>query len=65
MKDPNTRWVDIVVCVRGGVAEVLSKRHGCSIEIRDYDTDGSYRAKKDSCGDYYTSAYWGNSVEIS
>jgi len=51
---------DILICVRGGVAEVLKKKRGLSVEIRDYDIDNEDgdHIKKDSTGHPYCGGIW-------
>ena len=42
--EENPAAMPVVVAVRGGVAEVLACPAGVSVEIRDYDTEGSLEA---------------------
>jgi len=40
IKTIQERCGKVVICVRGGVAEVLERPDNVAVEIRDYDTEG-------------------------
>lgn len=50
----------VIICIRGGVADVLEKSDNVTIEIRDYDCDGTddNRLTKDEQGDMYISSVY-------
>ena len=44
----------VIISIRGGVAEVLEKSDNVTVEIRDYDVDGSNEMLvEDEHGDAY------------
>ena len=53
----------VIITVSGGVAEVIEKPDGVSVEIRDYDIEGcdingNPTIKTDDDGELYQEMFW-------
>ena len=60
----NDAALHVILCIRGGVADVIYKPPGLHVLIFDYDVDGEDRAVTDPDGDSCTIIEWPAGQEV-